>query len=267
MAPIPRPRLPWRSWARGAARPHPWLQVLAEGVAYIPLSAKIDTRGWHNETLRKTASSVLDLAFQQNDYALSGPSLPAAEEMDEIVNTNKRGQFLLESIDGSYVFNPLFPEVTCREDPFRAQIFHDLAAFIVKNTLALIREDFNGFSASDLRLLHSAQNYLLEAIVINESAAALSPERFRNKLVGNIATGYNNLGLVLSFLGDTKRAYQMYTRALDLKPDHEEIVQNLEAIDRNAAYIRQGHRGATPDNPTRQWQRQKARSGLLSSAL
>ncbi|NVM22373.1 MAG: tetratricopeptide repeat protein [Desulfobacterales bacterium] len=217
-----------------------WLEVLSRGVSYIPEEVKVDISGWDKHITKEKAYAALKIALEQNERVLSGEIPPSEKNMDTIISYNKTAQFLLENVEGKYIINPVFPEVTYREDPARARMLHDLSIFILNNTLSSIDDQFAGFSNLDLALLRSAESYLREAIKTNQNAVALSPARFKGAIIRNIANAYNNLGIVLSFLGDVRQAYRMYEKALELTPDDTDILNNVEAIEKNASYIRQG---------------------------
>ena len=216
-----------------------WLDVLSKGVSYIPEETKVDINGWDNQMVKERACTLVRIALEKNDTVLVRNTLPAGGDMDTVINYNKAAQFLLESIKGRYIFNPVFPEVTYDEDPSRARMFHDLSTFLLNKIIKTINDDFVGFSTLDIKLLNAAEGYLRAAISTNENALILSPEKFRDTIVRNIGAAYNNLGLVLNLRGDMQQARKMYEKALRLAPDDRRILENMEAIHKNASYIRQ----------------------------
>lgn len=216
-----------------------WLEVLSKGVFYIPEAARIDIVGWGDQMIKQKAYTILSIAFESNDRVLAAKTPLSEDDMDMVINYNKASQFLLESIRGAYVFNPIFPKVTYKEDPSRARVFHDLSTFMLKQIIRTINDDLGGFSELEIRLLRAAESYLKEAINTNENALILSPGQFKTTIVRNIGTAYNNLGLTLNFLGEIEEARNMYEIALKLVPHDRLILENMEAIHRNASYVRQ----------------------------
>jgi len=214
-----------------------WRQVLAKGVSFIPAIMQNDLSGWSKEQIVDQMLATVDYAIKRNAKVQKGATTKTNETMREVVNFNKRGQFLQENIPGRYSLSSSYPEVTCEQDPTRARIFYDLAGFILDEVRHAINSSpVYRLTDFDTKLLRSAGSYLRSGIAINRRFSYLAPEGSKGDIQANIGAGYNNLGLALSFQGKLEEAKRMYQKALQLKPNDPDILQNLKSLEANGKY-------------------------------
>ncbi len=217
-----------------------WLRVLSQGVSFIPEPLKMDIDSWGKDAIRDRAYGALNLALKQTQSVRSGEIASSDENMNEVINNGKYGQFLLESLREKYEFTQDFPPLTYKSDPVRARLFCELSRSILRHVMTTVDSaGFTAFSDFDIKLLKSAESYLREAIDTFQSAIPLAPQRYKVAIMLNLASSYNNLGLTLNFLGDIGGAREMYARALQIKPNDESVRKNMGSITENASYIKQ----------------------------
>lgn len=221
-------------------RPPYWLRVLSQGVSFIPEPLKIDTDSWGKDAIKDRAYAALNIALKQTQRVRSGEIPSSDENMTEVINNGKYGQFLLESLREKYEFTQDFPPLTYKSDPVRARFFCELSRSILHQVMTTVDSaGFTAFSDFDIKLLKSAESYLREAINTFQNAIPIAPQRYRVAITLNLASSYNNLGLTLNFLGDIGGAREMYARALQIKPNDDSVRKNMGSITENASYIKQ----------------------------
>lgn len=217
-----------------------WLRVLSQGVSFIPEPLKMDIGSWGKDAIKERAYGALNLALKQTQSVRSGEMPSSDENMNEVINNGKYGQFLLESLREKYEFTQDFPPLTYKSDPVRARLFSELSRSILSHVMTNVDSaGFTAFSDFDIKLLKSAESYLREAIDTLQSAIPIAPQRYKFAIMLNLASSYNNLGLTLNFLGDIGGAREMYARALQIKPNDENVRKNMVSIAENASYIKQ----------------------------
>ena len=238
----PHQQTPTKPLSASIADHHPyWLRVLAQGASFIPEPLKMDTSSWADDEIKARAYTALNRALLESKNIRTGQTPPTNANMNRLIDWSKRGQFLLARVREKYEFTRDFPLVTHTSDPIRARLFNELSRSILSHVIGIIdNPGFQGFEDFDISLLKSAEGYLREAIITLKNAHSIAPDRYRSAIMLNISGGYNNLGLTLNLLGDTRGAKEMYEKALEISPDDEQIKKNMDSILQNASYRRRG---------------------------
>lgn len=73
---------------------------------------------------------------------------------------------------------------------------------------------------------------------MNEHAYDLCAAELKEVITANTGSSYNNLGLILSYLGEVQQAQEAFAKALELRPDNRAILRNLEDMDANGLIVR-----------------------------
>ena len=214
-----------------------WKQTLAKGVSFIPEKIKQDLSELEDKALLQDALYLIKDSIQYNRALVQGDLKRTNSNMNNTVDLSKKSQYFQQNIDFEYKFSKSFPKVSYQEDPTRARIFQDLAGFVLDDIMkTLDQPGFHALNDFEVEFLKGAEDYLETAIKINEKAYDLSPDNFKEQLQNSIGSGYNNLGLTLNFLGRLGEAKEMYEKALDMKPEDENIRQNIKNLRANGIY-------------------------------
>jgi tetratricopeptide (TPR) repeat protein len=236
---IPLPlNLPATAALSREIRPY-WLEVLSKGVRYFPENIVSYFSDWSRDQLKGSAHYSLALTLGGNKRLLAGTSLPREREMDEVVERNKTTQYLYESLMLLEAEEGVDTGTAHVDDPYYARLLYDLSGFILRDVMKMIEDpSFSGFRPFDITLLDSCLTYVRESISLNEDAYALCAVDLREAIRVNIGSGYNNLGLTLSYLGEVQQAQDAFGKALELRPDNSAILRNLRDMDANGLIIR-----------------------------
>lgn len=215
-----------------------WLRVLSKGWRHFPEICTTDTSDWTQEQIRKSNYYVTNRALKKHRKIREGELRKTEINMDEAIKYSKQAQFIQEKIEGKYHFMDGFPDITYREDPSRARIFKALSDYILDNVNETIWEsDFDGLGQFDMKLLGTAKGYLERYIELSKNTLDICPEEHSDFFTQHVGFGYNNLGLVVNYLGDRDEAKELYQKAKEILPENEDVDSNLKNIDINAQYI------------------------------
>lgn len=218
---------------------HPyWQEVLSKGVQFFPKNIVSRYSDWTIEQMEGSAHYTLILTLGRNRKILASPGLPGDREMDEVVELNKATQHLYESLRYARTGQENEDEENHNDDTCYARLLYDDSCFILRNIMGKVEDQsFTGFSPFDLALLGSGLTFTRESIRMNEYAYDLCAEDFKEVIAANIGSGYNNLGLGLSYLGDVQQAQEAFAKALELRPDNRAILRNIQDMDANGLIV------------------------------
>jgi len=217
-------------------RPY-WLEVLSKGIGYFPQNIISFFSTWSSDQFLESSQYALLLTLNQNKRLLTSEKLPPDREMDQITESNKTTQYIFSILKNHFLEQNAGPDITYGNDPFHARLLYDMSSFMLRDIIEgtedtpdAVLDDF------DINLLNSCASYLEEAIRMSEHSFILCDDSYKDILIRNIGSYYNNLGLTLSYLGDNEKADQVFRRALEFRPDDDGILRNMHELNSNTMF-------------------------------
>ncbi len=215
-----------------------WIKVLANGVSYIPPKLKKDMNSLSDPEKKRIAYQTLLSSLKLNTAIFSGQIPPTTENMNFLVDTNKQGQYLLESIKGKYAIEQEMPEISHQEDPLKARLFNDFSLMMLGYIRDITQSNtFSGFTDFEISFIQSSASYLMANIEIIESAIPVFSKSYRKEFNDNLGCAYNSYGFALNLLGKIDDAMAMYKKALIYLPEEIAIIDNMKEVHNNASYF------------------------------